>query len=166
VGAIGVFLSPRVSLAAEVGVPDWFDTVQELHYDFFARYDNRHRDIILSGLFHVHDRSGRILRPEFVAGVSYVREDTLQRAAYQPGPAFPPTGIYGPYGPETSIARETWGATAGADLGIPLGVHVSVVPQARVYWIAREDKTSGTLNSSLSLSPFVYRFAIGLRATF
>ena len=166
VGSVGVFLSPRVSLAAEISLPERFDAVQELKYSFSARYDNRHRDMILSGLFHFHYQSGRSLRPEFIAGVSYVREDTLRRTADQLGPAFPPTGVYGPYGPETSVGRDTLGATAGADLGIRIGAHVSVVPQARVYWIAREDRTSGSLNSSLYLSPFAFRLAVGLRATF
>jgi len=166
VGSIGVFLSPHVSVAFELSLPERFDAMQELHYVFSALYDNHHRDVILSGLFHVHYQPQRSLRPEFVTGVSYVREDTIQRTAYQLGPAFPPTGVYGPYGPETSVARDTLGATAGADLGIRLGTHVSVVPQARVYWIPREDRTSGSLNSSLYLSPFVFRLAVGLRATF
>jgi hypothetical protein len=166
VGSVGVFVSARVSLSAEFSLPERFDAVQELNYSFSARYDNRHRDVIVSGMFHVHDRSSRSLRPEFVAGVSYVREDTRQRSAYQLGPAFPPTGVYGPYGPAASTVRETLAATAGADLDIPLEAHVGVVPQGRIYWIAREDRTSGSLNSSLFLSPFVYRLAIGLRATF
>jgi hypothetical protein len=166
VGSVGVFLTPRVSLAAEISVPERFDTVQELNYFFSARYDNRHRDMILSGLVHFHYQLGRRLRPELVAGVSYVHEDTLQQTAYQLGPAFPRTGVFGPYGPETSVVRDTLGATAGIDMGVPLGAHMSLVPQARWYWIAREDDTSGSLNSSLYLSPLVVRLAIGLRATF
>jgi hypothetical protein len=166
VGSVGVFLTPRVSLSAELSLPARFDTVQELDYTFSARYDNRHRDVIVSGLFHYHEHSWRSLRPEFIAGISYVREDTRQRTADQLGPPFPPSGVFGSYGPAIAIVRETFGATAGADLAIPLGTRISVVPQARVYWIAREDRTSGSLNSTLYLSPIVYRLAIGLRATF
>ena len=52
VGSIGVFLSPHVSLAFEISLPERFDAMQELHYFFSAQYDNHHRDVILSGLFH------------------------------------------------------------------------------------------------------------------
>ncbi len=50
VGSIGVFLSPHVSLAFEISLPERFDAMQELHYFFSAQYDNHHRDVILSGL--------------------------------------------------------------------------------------------------------------------
>jgi hypothetical protein len=96
VGSIGVFLSPHVSVAFELSLPERFDAMQELHYVFSVLYDNQHRDVILSGLFHVHYQPQRSLRPEFVTGASYVREDATQRTAYQLGPAFPPTGVYGP----------------------------------------------------------------------
>jgi hypothetical protein len=165
VGSVGVFLSPRVSLAFEISVPERFDAVQELHYSFSELYDNRHRDLILSVLFHFHILAERSLRPEFIAGFSYVHEDTLQRTADQLGPAFPATGLYGPYRPETSITHDALGVTAGADLGIPVGAHLSIVPQARVYWIPR-DTTDGSLSANLYLSPFVFRLAIGLRAMF
>jgi hypothetical protein len=166
VGSVGAFLSPRVSLAFEISWPQRFDAVQELHYFFSARYDNRHRDEILSGLVHFHVSPIRSLRPELVAGLSVVHEDTLQRTAYQVGSDFPPTGVYGPYGPETSFARDALGVTVGANLGIRVGAHLSVVPQMRVHWISREDAGTGSFNSSLSLSPFVFRPALGLRATF
>jgi hypothetical protein len=165
VGSVGAFLSPRLSLAFESSLPQRFDAVQEIQYHFSAKYDNQHRDVILSGVFHFHYQQDRSVSPELVFGVGYVREDTLQRTAYQVGPAFPPTGLYGPYGPEISNTRDTLGAIGGVDVAIRVGAHVSVVPQARVYWIAREG-TSGSLSWSLYLSPFVFRPAVGLRATF
>src|ERR1700730_13640435 len=83
VGAVGGFLSPRLSVAAELSVPSRFEVIQELHYSFSSLTDNRHRDLLVSGLLHVHTPSEHALRPELVIGLSYVREDTLQRTAFQ-----------------------------------------------------------------------------------
>jgi hypothetical protein len=166
VGSAGVFLVPRVSLAVEMSWPARFQAMQTIGYFLPAQADNRHRDEIFSGLIHVHLSPTRSLRPELVAGVSYVHEDTIERVAYDTGPSFPPTGVYGPYGPENNITRDALGLTFGADLGVPVGAHLSVVPQVRVHWIPREDPASGSFSSSLSLSPFVFRPAVGLRARF
>src|ERR1700674_5146002 len=54
VGTVGAFLSPRVSVAAEITAPSRFEVVQELHYFFSAQTDNRHRDLVVSGLVHLH----------------------------------------------------------------------------------------------------------------
>jgi hypothetical protein len=166
VGSVGVFLSPRISLAFEMSWPARFDALQTIGYFQPAQLDNRHRDEILSGLIHVHLSPIKGLRPELVAGGGYVREDTLQRRAYDVGGPLRPTGVYGPYGPETSVTRDALGATIGADLGVRIGAHLSVVPQVRVHWIPREDTASGSLNSFLYLSPFVFRPAVGIRAGF
>jgi hypothetical protein len=79
VGTVGTFLSPRVSVAAEISAPNRFEAVQELRYSFSLQTENRHRDLVVSGLFHLHGPREHPLHPELVMGLSYVREDTLQR---------------------------------------------------------------------------------------
>jgi hypothetical protein len=167
VGTVGTFLSPRVSVAAEISAPNRFEAVQELRYSFSLQTENRHRDLVVSGLFHLHGPREHPLHPELVMGLSYVREDTLQRTAYQVGPPFPPTGVYGPFGRETPITRDTLGLTLGADVGVQINNHVSIVPQARLHWISRADiSNSGGNSALLFLGPLVFRGAVGLRATF
>jgi hypothetical protein len=165
VGTVGRFLSPRVSVSAEISVPNRFEVLQELRYSFSSQTDNRHRDLVVSSLFHIHGPREHTVHPELVMGLSYVREDTLQRTAYQVGPAFPPTGVYGPFGPETSITRDALGLTVGADVGVHVSSHVSIVPQARLHWISRTD-LNGSNSALLFLGPLVFRAAVGLRATF
>jgi hypothetical protein len=165
VGTVGGVLSPRLSVAAELSVPRRFEVVQELRYSFSSLTDNRHRDLLVSGLLHVHAPGEHAVVPELVIGLSYVREDTLQRTAFQPG--FPPGSGYGPFGRETSVIRGTLGLTVGADVAIRINSHVGIVPQARLHWIPREDlSTSGSSSALLYLAPFVFRASIGLRATF
>jgi hypothetical protein len=165
VGTVGRFLSPRVSVAAELSAPNRFEAVQELNYFFSSLTDNRHRDVVLSGLFHFHAPAEHALRPELVMGLSYVREDTLQRTAVKPG--FPLGSGYGPFGREISVTRGTLGLTGGADVAIHINNHVSIVPQARLHWISRENlNTSGSNSALLFLAPFVFRVSTGLRATF
>ena len=165
---IGGFLSPRISVAFEFSLPDRFDTVQTLHYFQVAQIEDRHRDLILSGLLHVHGTSARRIRPELVVGLSYVSESTLQRTAYQIGSPATITDIYGPYGPEMQITRTTWGVTGGVDIGVALNRHVSIVPQVRLHGIRRADfsSSSDTNSAFLALGPFAIRAAVGLRATF
>jgi len=167
VGTLGVMVSSRLSVAAEVSLPDRFVARQELRYSFSALYESRHRDLIASLLLHVHGRSTGRVRPEFVAGVSYVREDTLQRTASQTGPAFPPTGVYGPFFPEQSLTRDTFAFTVGEDVGIPIAKRLTLVPQARLHWIARADLSQpDARNATLFLGSVAVRAALALRAIF
>ncbi len=162
VGAAGAHLSPRVSLGFELSVPERSETVQEMNYFEVIRADNRHRDLILSGVFNFHYGTGKTVRPTLVAGLSYVREDTNRREALRTG--FPPTAVFGPYQPVPSIINNRFGATGGADVGIYAGAHFAVVAQGRVHWITREG--SGIAGSQLYLSPVVFRFAVGPRVMF
>jgi len=165
-GTVGVMLSPRASIALEISYPARFASVQELRYSFSQQIENRHRDLVVSALFHLHRAHARTIRPELVVGGSYVREDTLRRTADQIGPAFPPTGVYGPYGRESPISRDALGVTGGADLGVRVSAHVSVVPQVRLHWIARTSPDGGSFSAHLSLGSLLVRPAVGLRATF
>src|SRR5262245_30619218 len=63
VGAFGLFVDPRRSLAVEISVPSRFEATQELRYSISQLYDNRHRDLIISGLLHVHYRVDRRVKP-------------------------------------------------------------------------------------------------------
>src|SRR5438552_474830 len=49
----GGFLSSSVSIAFEASVPARFTSIQETDYFLVFRTENRHRDLILSGLLHV-----------------------------------------------------------------------------------------------------------------
>ena len=165
-GTVGAILSPRVSIAAEISEPARFESVQELQYSFSQKIDNRHRDLIVSVLAHLHELHPGMLRPELVVGASYVHEDTLRRTAQQIGPPFPPTGVYGPYGPEGQITHDSLGVTGGADLGVRVSAHVSIVPQVRLHWIFRASPSGGNSSAHMALGPLAIRPAIGLRATF
>lgn len=162
VGAAGVYLSPRVSLGFELSVPERSKTVQELNYFEVISADNRHRDLILSGVFNFHYRTRKTVRPTLVAGFSYVREDTNRREALRTG--FPPAAVFGPYQPVPSIINNRFGVTGGADVGIYAGAHFAVVAQGRVHLITRGG--SGIAGSQLYLSPVVFRFAVGPRIMF
>jgi hypothetical protein len=162
VGAAGAHLSPRVSLGFELSVPERSETLQEMNYFQVIRADNRHRDLILSGVFNFHYRTGKTVRPTLVAGLSYVREDTNRTEALRTG--LPPSAAFGPYLPVPSIVNNRFGATGGADVGIYAGAHFAVLGQGRVHWITREG--SGIVGSQLYLSPVVFRFAVGPRVMF
>ena len=161
----GGFLAPRFGIAVEASIPARFESIQETVYFLVFRTDNRHRDLVLSGVFHAHVGSGARARVAIAAGPSVVREDTLQRTAYKIGPPLGITGDFGPYGPETSLTRWTIGVTGGAAVVVRLGAQVSVVPQIRVHWIDRAEAGEGD-SGFLGLSPWVWRPAIGLRTTF
>ncbi len=158
---VGRMLNPRVSLAAEVSLPARFVAVQELHYSFSALYENQYRDDVFSGLFHFHTPNPHRVQPEAVAGFSIIHQDNLRRTANQVGVvAFPPTGMYGPYGGQTPQSSDTFGVTVGLDVRIAVSRRVSLVPQARLHWISRDT------SSSLFLDSFVIRSALALRASF
>jgi hypothetical protein len=158
---VGRTLSPRVSVAAEVSIPARFVAVQELHYSFSALYENQYRDAVFSGLFHFHTPNPHRVRPEVVAGLSVIHQDNLQRTANQAGVvAFPPTGMYGPFGAQSQQTSDTFGVTVGLDVCIAVSRRLSIVPQARVHWISRDP------SSGLFLDSLVVRPAVALRATF
>jgi len=77
VGTVGVMLSRRVSAAGEISLPARFVAMQELRYGSSDLYENHHRDLMVSGLLHVHSgptQTSGTIRPEFVVGLSYVRD--------------------------------------------------------------------------------------------
>jgi hypothetical protein len=158
-GTIGVFPSPHVGIAAELSMPNRFtaDQVADKY-----RTHNTHRDVILSGLLHLRP-STRVV--DAVIGLSYVREQTNQQIALR---AFSSPGvIYQPFDAQPeSIVRNTFGLTGGLDVPLSLGRHVSVTPQLRVHWIARENDSTAASPRFLGLSSIVIRPACGIRATF
>ena len=159
VAAIGVFPWTHVGVAAELSVPRPFtaDQVADKY-----RTHNTHRDVVVSGLVHV--RAAR--RPlEGVVGISVVREQTKQQIAHRlfGVPGFP----YAPYSaPPESIVRNTFGLVGGLDVALRPGCHLSVVPQIRVHWIAREDDAMAASPRLLGLSQVLWQPGISLRATF
>jgi hypothetical protein len=168
-GEFGGFLTPRLSLSFEVSLPTRFESVQEIDYYTISRTDSQHRDLFLSGLFHVHFGEARKIHVAMVAGPTVVQEDTLVSTAYQVGPqSFVRTGVFGPYGPQTTLSRWTVGITGGVDVGIHLSHRVQVTPQVRVHWIQRASLSSFPApdNAFLGLSAIVIRPAVGLRFAF
>jgi hypothetical protein len=75
-----------VSLAFEASVPARFEATQTAgaapppfptdSVGFSYKIHNRHRELIFSGLFHVHVTPTERIRVEAIAGPSVVREDT------------------------------------------------------------------------------------------
>jgi hypothetical protein len=159
VAAIGVFPGTHIGVAAELSIPREFtaDQVADKY-----RTHNTHRDVVVSGLLHVRAARQWI---DGVVGLSFVHEQTEQQIAHRlfGVPGFP----YEPYSaPPESIARNTFGLVGGLDLPLRAGRHLSVVPQFRVHWIAREDDSTAASPRFLGLSPILWQPGISLRVTF
>ena len=162
-GEFGTFLKPALSLAFEASVPARFESIQRTGIPN-SQKDQRHRDLVFSGLFHIHTTPAGPIRLGLVAGPTVIREDTLQRVAYAPFGSV----NFGPYGPETSLTRWTVGLTVGADIGVQVSPNVQIVPQIRLHWVERASLESGNDNASafLGLTSWVIRPAVGVRVSF
>jgi hypothetical protein len=162
----GGFLSSSVSIAFEASIPARFTSIQETDYFLVFRTESRHRDLMFSGLVHFElPHAGRV-RAALVAGPSVAREDTVQRTAYDLATRGGiSSGMFGPFGPETSLTRWTVGLTGGVDVAVEAGPHVSIVPQIRIHWLQRADQGEGD-SGFLGLSAWVIRPAVGIRARF
>jgi hypothetical protein len=167
-GEFGAFLKPRVdqwtfSLSFEFSTPV---RVQSMDYTVICSAcltDNQHRDLVFSGLFHVHLPPTGPVRVGVVAGPSIVQEDTLQRTAY----SLAPRGtVFGPFGPETQLTRWTVGLTVGADVAIQVSRRVQIVPQLRLHWVNRADFGGDVTSAFLGLGPWLIRPAVGVRVGF
>jgi hypothetical protein len=158
-GEVGGFWTRALSLAFEFSLPARFHAVQFTGIPN-SRVESDHRDIIFSGLFHLHTPPAGIVRFAAVAGPSVIREDTLSRSAFAP---FGSTN-YGTPGPQSAFARWTVGLTFGADVAFAAGPHVEVVPAFRLHHIERAKL--GDRSGIAGLSPWVVRPAIGIRAVF
>jgi len=158
VATIGVFPWTDVGVAAELSIPASF-TADQIADKY--RTHNTHRDVVISGFLHV--RAARQWL-EGVVGVSFVQEQTEQQIAHRQFglPGFP----YEPYStPSESIVRNTFGLVGGLDVPLRAGRHLSVVPQIRVHWIAREDDSTAASPRFLGLSPILWQLGIGVRVT-
>jgi hypothetical protein len=168
-GEVGTYLTPMLSLAFEASVPARFESTQKAGAapppfpptsdQFSYMIHSRHRELIFSGLFHVHITPTERLRVEAIAGPSVVREDTLQHLEFFP---------FGSnnFGPERSLNRWTVGLTIGANLGVQVSRHVQFVPEIRLHWIERVDVDEASPDNSyafLGLSSWVIRPAVGVR---
>jgi hypothetical protein len=158
-GTVGVFPSRHIGLAAEFSMPSRFTADQVANK---YRTHNTHRDVIVSGVLHVRASERWI---DGVIGLSYVREQTDQQIALRVFSS--PETVYQPFVvPAESIARDTFGVTSGLDFPLRLGRHVSVTPQMRVHWIARENDSTAASPRFLGLSSIVLRPACGIRVIF
>jgi len=155
----GGFLTRAVSLASEFSFPARFHAVQFTGIPN-ARIERDHRDIIFSGLFHLHAPPAGIARFAAVAGPSMILEDTISQSALAP---FGSTSYGTPERP-LEFSRWTIGLTFGADVAFAAGPHVEVVPEFRLHRIARAHL--GDRRRIVGLSPWVVRPAIGVRAIF
>jgi len=161
-GDIGGHIVPALSVAFEFSLPARFTALQDVHDRFASevRIENHHRDIVLSGLLHVHaSRTGRA-QFAFVVGPSLVREDTLQREAERP--FFPLGSTFGPYYVGPQETRWTFGVSGGGDLAVEVNRRVGVVPQIRIHFISRVDPFS----QDRGLSSFVIRPGVNIRVGF
>ena len=170
VGEFGIFLPPRVhewtfSLLFEFSLPARFDSAQETNYYTVYQTDNKYRDLVISGLFHVHAPPTGLVRLGFVVGPSIVQEDNLQSTTV--AVAGVNTGNLGPFGPETQLTIRTVGLTVGADIGIQVSRRVQIVPQIRLHWVNR-NATDAYSNGfvTLSLGSWLIRPAVGIRVGF
>jgi hypothetical protein len=173
VGEFGAFLKPRVdkwtlSLSFEFSVPARFDSVQFEGYTCVCLIDNRHHDLVFSGLFHVHAPPMGPIRLELVAGPSIIHEETLQRTAFAVvSQGYYYTGDFGPFGPQTQLTRLTVGLTIGANIGLQVSRRIQIVPQIRLHWANRSELPGDTDASAfLGLGPSIVRPAIGIRVGF
>jgi hypothetical protein len=168
-GEVGTYLAPMLSLAFEASVPARFEATQTAgsvpppvppdSLGFSYKIHNRHRELIFSGLFHVHIAPTERIRMEAIAGPSVIREDTLQHLEFFP---FGPNNS----GPERSLTRWTVGLTIGANVGLHVSRHVQIVPEIRLHWIERVDVDPSSADNShafLGLSSWVIRPAVGVR---
>ena len=159
VAGVGVYPWTHVGVAAELSVPRPFtaDQVADKY-----RTHNTHGDLVISGVLHVRAARQKI---DGVVGLSFVREQTNQQIAHRlfgvPGFAYEPYSA-----PPESIVRNTFGLVGGLDAPLRAGRHLSVVPQLRVHWIAREDDSIAASPRFLGLSPILWQPGISLRATF
>jgi hypothetical protein len=170
VGEFGVFVKPKVdkwtfSLSFEFSLPARFDSVQATDYDTIYLTDNRHRDFVFSGLFHVHAPPIGPIHVALVVGPSIIQEDTLQSTTVPVPCCQIPTNL-GPFGPETQLTRWTFGLTFGADIGIQVSRLVQIVPQIRLHWADRADFSGDASSAFLNLSPWLIRPAVGVRVGF
>jgi hypothetical protein len=159
VATIGVFPWTNVGIGAELSIPRGF-TADQIADKY--RTHNTHRDVVISGLLHVRAARERV---EGVVGLSFVQEQTEQQIAHRLFglPGFP----YEPYSTSAeSIVRNTFGFVGGLDVPLRAGRHLSLVPQVRVHWIAREDDSTAASPRFLGLSPFLWQPGISLRVTF
>lgn len=152
-------MGERWGVGGEISIPARFsaDQIAEKY-----RTHNEHRDVIASGLIHFRQRVRH--SPEWVIGLSWVREDTEQQLSFRDQVS--PGSGYGPFFSPTSIARSTVGLTSGVDIPIRLGSHIDLYPQVRVHWIKRADDTTTPGPRFLGLHPIVFRPALGVRVNF
>jgi hypothetical protein len=159
-GEFGIYVTRMLSMAVEGSVPARFDSVQFTAIPT-SRIESRHRDLVFSGLIHLHAPPKGPVRFAAIAGPSLIREDTLRRAAF----ASFGSDAFGPLEPERSLTRWTFGVSFGTDVAVQVNGHVQIVPQIRWHWIERT-RIGETGGGVLGLSSLVTRATIGVRAVF
>jgi hypothetical protein len=150
-----------LGIGFEVSETARFEGIQSTTGNFVSQNKDRHHDLIVSLLVHVHPRLLDRLRVDIAGGAGYVREDTLVQSATAPPLS---NGPFGPFGPERSVTRDTIGGTVGVGIDFGLTRHLSVEPMVRAHFISRAD--IGSSGGAFGLSSAVLRFGIGLRASF
>jgi hypothetical protein len=158
--------TPTFGVGFELSYPARFEATQHAGGAGPAfRSVDQHRDVILSGLFHFHQQRTGLAWFDGVAGVSYVKEDTITQEYIAP------PGSIGPFtmnGPETSVTRNALGVTVGFDVGLQIGPHFSLVPTLRSHIVNRAnagDSGAGR-SSTLGLANTVWRLGVGARVAF
>ena len=155
----GGYPSRWVGIAGELSLTGRIQTFQQFyHFPYGQGFDTRHRDVMMSALAHVGPHLRR-MRPEAVGGLSMVKVDTLQAATKVTGFGEPISS--GPYGNFEQVGRTSWAVTFGGDLAVAVSARVSVVPQIRVYRVARDYEERRT-----GLPRYIFRFGGGVRADF
>jgi hypothetical protein len=161
----GFFVSHRVSVGFEASVPGRFDGEQIEGSFQQSQIESRHRDLLLSGVVGVQFPIAAGARIRVETGPTLVAEDTVRRTAAEIlGPSGIPTGSFGPFGPETTVTRQTIGVLVGADTSVRMARHLDFVAQFRLYWVSRDDKLS--TSAVLGLGSWIVQPALGLRFVF
>jgi len=153
-GEFGTFLTRTLGVAFEASVPGRFKYVQFTGIPT-SRIEGRYRDLVFSGLFHVHAPPIGPVHLAAIVGPSVIREDRRLRQAFAPFGS----NNFGPFEPERSVAHWRVGAAFGADVAVQVSRHVQIVPQIRWHWIHRGETGGG-------LSSLVTRPGVGVRAVF
>jgi hypothetical protein len=165
VGEAALFVTRRVALGVEVGLPLGRNTMTQEN-DYLLGPPYRRISAYREQTFFAIVR-GRLNDSNRVAGMwavggGPVRQNALERYAH----AGPPTFEFGPFGDVTDTTHWSYGISGGAELSVKVWHTLAVVPQFRVLYIPRGDVTSSNEFATFGLDRLTTRIGATVRATF
>jgi hypothetical protein len=148
-GAIGVQLSPRVGVGAEVSFASISDV---LVFDHFLYYRDRatFKETLIDGVVRLHHKAGRIaLEPLVAAGLAARHTTFTERSGQRP---------------DESITRATVDLGGGLNVVVPVGRRVAINGVARVRYVRRDEFINDP--DFTGIGNVTMQFGGGLRWTF